>query len=56
MQVSRFEMEPGRPADERKAPQHDAEPLAALPASGDAKDEDTQRAETIEEPGYGHGV
>ena len=56
MQVSRFEIEAGHPADERKEPRHDAEPRATMQASGDAEDEDQRGDETPEEPGYGHGV
>ena len=51
MQVSPFEFEMGRPADERQEPREEAR---ASPPPGD--DDDQRGDETPEEPGYGHGV
>jgi hypothetical protein len=55
MQASRFEMEAERPAGQPQEQRTDPEARASLRAPGDGDDE-SRRDETIEEPGYGHGV
>jgi hypothetical protein len=56
MEPSRFEVEAEPPDEGRREPRKDPAPRAAVQASADGEGEDQQRDETIEEPGYGHGV
>jgi hypothetical protein len=56
MQVNRFEMEPKGPAERRTEPRPEDRPAPTLRASDSGDGEDQRRDETIEEPGYGHGV
>ena len=56
MQVNRFEMDPKGPADPRSEPPPDDGPAATLRASKHGDDQDQRPDETVEEPGYGHGV
>jgi hypothetical protein len=57
MNPRRFEFEVGAAPVKRPAPAQVRETVQAAPQPGaDAKREDTQVDQTIEEPGYGHGV
>jgi len=57
MRVSPFEPEvPARPAEGQAGPLSEEEGRAEVRASPTTDDEDQRRDETIDEPGYGHGV
>jgi hypothetical protein len=44
------------PRDGRAEPRRDAEPTPEMRASPRDDDDDQRAGETIDEPGYGHGV
>lgn len=57
MNPRRFEFEAGAPPVKMPARAQAKETVQAAPQAGaDAKREDPQGDQTIEEPGYGHGV
>jgi hypothetical protein len=56
MEPRRFEIEAERPAEPPTEQGKDPAPHATVQASADGESEDQRRDETIEEPGYGHGV
>ena len=55
MKVSPFEMDAG-PAERPVQPYNDPSPRPAVTVARRDDDKEERRDETIEEPGYGHGV
>lgn len=56
MQSSPFESEADRPGDRRQTQRQDADSRLTLQPPAAGEDDGQRRDETIEEPGYGHGV
>lgn len=56
MQVSPFNFEVAPPGDGRKDPRREADARVTMASSRETTDDDVQREDTPEEPGYGHGV
>lgn len=56
MQVRRFEFEVGHPAEAPPGQPPEADPREAMRAAPSGEDDDRGTDESIEEPGYGHGV
>ena len=55
MKVSPFEMDAG-PAERPVQPSNDPSPRPAVTVARRDDEDEQRRGETIEEPGYGHGV
>ena len=57
MQVRRFEFDMEQPVGDVQSSPPDATTIGEVVCAGpDAEDDDQRNPESIEEPGYGHGV
>ena len=56
MKVSPFDEEAGVPAGDERRPQADAQRPAAVAASPPHDEDGPGDEDTVDEPGYGHGV
>lgn len=56
MQVRRFEFEGAQAAEKPQEPRADGDGPAPMRASPPREDDERRNEDTLEEPGYGHGV